>query len=51
MDTNVFKINMATLMDAAELATGDPVFCNACQAVFNMYSRIEETKTEEGQEA
>ena len=25
VDTNVFKINMVTLKDAAELATGDPV--------------------------
>lgn len=30
LDTNVYNINLATLKDAAELATGDPVFCMKC---------------------
>lgn len=31
------------------MATGDPIFCEKCQAVFNIYSNIEETK-DEGEE-
>ena len=44
VDTNVYKISLATLKDGAEMASGDPVFCKACQAVFNMHSVIEEGK-------
>lgn len=50
IDTNVFKIEFKTLKDNAELATGDPIICEKCQAVFNIYSTIEETKTEEGEQ-
>ena len=35
---------MSCLKDQSELATGDPVFCESCTAVFNKYSKIEETK-------
>lgn len=49
VDTNVFKISMRCLKDQSELATGDPVFCTACQAVFNMHSKVEENKLEEEQ--
>lgn len=44
IDTNVFKIEFSTLKDKAELATGDPTFCQHCQAVLNLYSKIEEIK-------
>jgi hypothetical protein len=37
-------INMGCLKDSSELATGDPVFCKSCQAVFNKYSKAEEVK-------
>jgi len=40
---------MRCLKDQSELATGDPVFCTTCQAVFNMHSKIEENKLEEKQ--
>lgn len=30
IDTNVFQISMSCLNDQAELATGDPVFCQKC---------------------
>jgi hypothetical protein len=51
VDVNVQKINLATLQDAAELATGDPVFCNQCQAIFNYQSKAEEIiKTEDNEE-
>ena len=36
---------MSCLKDSSvELATGDPLFCTACQAIFNKFSKIEETK-------
>ncbi len=42
IDTNVFLINLGCLKDSGELATGDPVFCSKCQAIFNKYSNITE---------
>jgi len=47
MDTNVFKVEFATLKDKAELATGDPTICEKCGAVHNVHSKIEEVKGEE----
>jgi len=44
VDTNVFLINMGCLKDSSEVATGDPVFCKACQAIFNKHSKTEEVK-------
>lgn len=44
IDTNVFKIEFSTLKDNAELATGDPTFCQECKAVLNLYSKVEEVK-------
>jgi len=44
IDTNVFKINFSTLIDKAEIATGDPNFCKKCQACLNLNSVIEESK-------
>ena len=41
MDTNVFKIAFSTLKDKSELATGDPIFCEQCNAVFNINSKID----------
>ena len=49
IDTNVFQITMSCLKDQDELATGDPVFCSTCEAVFNKYSLIEESKGDEEQ--
>ena len=42
VDVNVFKINMGTLKDGGQLATGDPVFCKTCNAAFNIHSKIEQ---------
>ena len=50
VDTNVYRINMSTLKEGSELATGDPIFCSSCNAVFNMYSNVEEVKRDEGEE-
>jgi len=50
LDTNIFKIAFKTLNDKAEIATGDPVFCKKCEAVFNKHSKTEEIKTEDGNE-
>jgi hypothetical protein len=45
VDTNVFQISMGCLKDSSvELATGDPLFCSQCQAIFNKHSKIEEIK-------
>jgi len=41
VDTNVVSINFDILKDKSALATGDPVFCTNCKAIFNMYSQIE----------
>lgn len=30
----------------AELATGDPIVCKDCKAIFNIYSKAEEVKNE-----
>jgi hypothetical protein len=35
---------MSCLKDQGELATGDPVFCSNCEAIFNKHSKIEENK-------
>lgn len=35
VDTNVFKIALSTLKNNAEIATGDPIFCKKCNAIFN----------------
>ncbi len=40
---------MATLKNASEIASGDPVFCKLCNAAFNIYSKIEEVKKDEGE--
>ena len=41
---------MATLKnDGSEMATGDPIFCITCNAAFNMHSRVEEEKRDEGE--
>lgn len=47
IDTNVFSINMSTLKQGSELATGDPIFCTTCQAAFNLYSKYEEVKADD----
>jgi len=42
IDTNVIALNLKVLKEDAELAAGDPIFCKACNAVFNMFSKLEE---------
>lgn len=42
IDTNVFRIGFKTLLDEAELATGDPIICAKCNAIFNKFSKVEE---------
>lgn len=39
IDTNVFLLQMSTLKEGvAAVATGDPVFCESCKAIFNKNS-------------
>lgn len=49
VDTNVFCLNLSTLKNASEIASGDPIFCTNCNAAFNIYSRVEEEKKDEGE--
>ena len=42
VDTNVMSINLRVLKEDAQLASGDPIFCEGCRAAFNMYSKIVE---------
>jgi len=42
IDTNVFKIDFATLADKAEIATGDATFCKSCNSAFNFFSKIDD---------
>ena len=50
VDTNVFKIALGTLKNNAEIATGDPIFCKKCNAIFNSNSKVEEKKLEPQQD-
>jgi len=38
---------MSVLKEESEVATGDPVFCSSCKAIFNKHSEVEETKEEQ----
>ena len=42
IDSNVIALNLKVLKEDAELAAGDPIFCKNCNAVFNMFSKLEE---------
>lgn len=46
IDINVFKISLGTLQSNAEIATGDPIFCKKCNAIFNVNSKVIEQKLE-----
>jgi t-SNARE complex subunit (syntaxin) len=46
IDTNVIKINLNTLKTNAEIATGDPIFCKKCNAIFNANSKVDDYKPE-----
>jgi hypothetical protein len=42
IDTNVFQVSMSCLKETTvELATGDPILCSSCQAMFNFFSALE----------
>ena len=40
LDSNIAEISMDELAKQNALATGDPVFCEQCNAVFNSYSKL-----------
>ena len=42
-DSNIAEIAMEELNKQNVLATGDPVLCLECNAIFNSYSKVEET--------
>jgi len=35
---------MECLKDKTEVATGDPIYCSECKAIFNKYSQVEDKK-------
>lgn len=42
IDTNVVSLDLGSLKQAVVIATGDPVVCTSCKAIFSMYSGINE---------
>ncbi|CAI2386334.1 unnamed protein product [Moneuplotes crassus] len=42
VDTNVISLSLKVLKEDAELAAGDPIFCEKCNAVFNVNSKLDE---------
>jgi len=38
------------LVDKAEIATGEAIFCKNCQACFNINSKVEEVKSQDGEQ-
>lgn len=49
VDTNVVDIKFSVLQDQGVLGTGDPLFCQVCQSVFNMYSQTSVEPRGEGE--
>lgn len=47
VDTNVFQIQLNCLKEGGEIATGDPIICEKCSAIFNKHSKYEENKANE----
>jgi hypothetical protein len=39
-DTNVVSVDFGTLGEEAQIATGDPVHCKQCQALFSAISKL-----------
>jgi len=40
VDTNVLSLNLSVLKDKTAIATGDPVYCTKCKAMFNVHSTL-----------
>ncbi|CAI2383029.1 unnamed protein product [Moneuplotes crassus] len=40
VDTNVMSIDLKVLKSDGHIASGDPIFCEACNAVLNIHSKI-----------
>ncbi len=45
-DTNVLKVDFGTLGEEASLATGDPVYCTGCKALFSSISQLKKNPIE-----
>ena len=46
VDTNVVCLNLATLQEIGDLATGDPIHCANCQAYLNKNSEVKSPEKE-----
>jgi hypothetical protein len=40
VDTNVVSLNLNVLKDKTQIATGDPILCQKCKAMYNIYSKL-----------
>ena len=49
VDTNVLSLHLGILKNKSEIATGDPILCSNCSAIFNIYSKLitDSTKNEQ----
>ncbi|CDW75118.1 type a von willebrand factor domain-containing protein [Stylonychia lemnae] len=47
IDTNVFSLSMDCLKKDAEIATGDPLYCDSCKGIFNKFSTILEESSQQ----
>jgi len=48
VDTNVISLNLKVLKDKGAIATGDPIICTKCKAMFNLHSKL--TTTPDGKQ-
>lgn len=46
IDTNVVSLDLSSLKEAGNMATGDPIFCINCASAFNLYSRLSEVSSD-----
>ena len=50
VDTNIVAVNFSVLKEQGELATGDPLFCERCKALFSKFSVLSAVPVPEGEE-
>lgn len=41
VDTNVVEVDLSTLAESQNIATGDAVFCKSCSATLNIHSKLD----------
>ena len=43
-DTNIIEVNLSSLKQGSNLATGDPIYCQGCRSLLNSYSHLIRTE-------